>query len=137
MTCVVTLHIVLSRHFVLKCLYQARKVGGYAYVCNGCRLCFCFNNCYALHNMGTYSFSVCLFVRPVSLCEYNSSVIVGRIGFIFGMMIIHDVFLTILFGRTQCPLDTVNVCRKIMVITVQFWDYIFFFCRQCYSVQKL
>ena len=34
---------------------------------------------------------VCLFVRPTSLCECNSSEVIDQIAFIFGRMIGHDV----------------------------------------------
>jgi hypothetical protein len=34
--------VVELRHFLLKCLYQVKRVSGHVYVCLGYQLCFCF-----------------------------------------------------------------------------------------------
>lgn len=43
------------------------------------------------NGIGAYSLPGCLFVSPSSLCECNSSEVVGPIAVIFGRIIDHEV----------------------------------------------
>jgi hypothetical protein len=67
-------------------------MGAYSFLCATHDIMGAYSFLCATHDiMGAYSFLVYLFVCPTSLCEFNSSDVIGLIAFIFYMMIGHDV----------------------------------------------